>query len=495
MPIKTNITNNPALSQAGNAKVHFRVLDSWRGVAALLVAIFHLNVFSAIYSLDFIRNAYLFVDFFFVLSGFVITHSYGARVTTLKDLGSFALRRLGRLWPLHATVLLALIIVESARAASAARGTSFYNPPFTGTTSLHSVLTHIGFAQSFGIEGQLTWNPPSWSISAEFWTYLVFGGVLLIATTWLRRIRFATEFLVTALLIGSAAILILFARQGIDATYDLGFVRCVYGFLLGHLTYRLWRATSHIRFDTKLLEVGSLILVSGFVSCAGHTAISFCAPLVFAAVVFVFAFEAGPVSSVMLNKGNAWLGQISYSIYMWQAFIIFNFVDRPVSMLEKATGQAFTTTEGVDPALGGEAVKLIVFGGHVVPIVVTLLFVGLVVAVGSASYYLVEKPGQDWFARATTWLLNRAAQVRRRSLRPNLASALFHLLDGKTVTSARAIDASRTKAFRPSVRNSAGYLPAPMSGDRRRTGAGAAAKTSYHHDTTGAGALGRAQLR
>ncbi len=417
MPINTNITDNLALAQAGNAKVHFRVLDSWRGVAALLVAIFHLNVFSAVYSLDLIRNAYLFVDFFFVLSGFVITHSYGARFRTLEDLGSFALRRLGRLWPLHATVLLALIIVESARAVSAARGTVFYNPPFTGTTSPHSILTHIGFAQSFGIERQLTWNPPSWSISAEFWTYLVFGGVLLIATTWLRRVRLVTELLIAALLIGSVSILILFARQGIDATYDLGFVRCVYGFLVGHLTYRLWQATSHIRFDTRLLEVGSLILVAGYVSCAGHTTISFCAPLVFAAVVFVFAFEAGPISSVMLNKGNAWLGQISYSIYMWQAFIIFNFVDRPVSMLEKVTGQVFTTTEGTDPALGGEAVKLIVFGGYVVPIVVTLLFAGLVVAVASASYHFIEKPGQKWFARATAWLLNRPTQGRRRSLR------------------------------------------------------------------------------
>ena len=45
-------------------KIHFGVLDSWRGVAALLVALFHLNILSSIYSLDFVRNSYLFVDFF-----------------------------------------------------------------------------------------------------------------------------------------------------------------------------------------------------------------------------------------------------------------------------------------------------------------------------------------------------------------------------------------------------------------------------------------------
>jgi len=394
------------------AKIHFHVLDGWRGIAALLVAIFHLNVFSAIYSLDFVRNAYLFVDFFFVLSGFVITHSYADRLGTLEGLGTFAIRRLGRLWPLHAVVLLAFVLVESAKAVSAARGASFYYPPFTGANSPASLLTILAFGQSFGIERQLTWNPPSWSICAEFWTYLIFAAALLIATTWLRRIRFATEIFIVAILIGSASILILFARDGIDATYDLGLARCIFGFLVGHLTYRLWRAVSHVKFRTGFLEVAALIAITGYVSVAGHTGYSFLAPLVFAVVVFVFAFEAGPISSLMLNKGNAWLGRISYSIYMWQAFIIFNFVDRPVSMIEKMTGQVLTTTDGAGSALGSEAGKLIVLGGHVVPIVVTMLFVGLLIAVASVSYYLIEKPGQELFARLERWLRDRFAGDR-----------------------------------------------------------------------------------
>jgi hypothetical protein len=63
------------------------------------------------------------------------------------------------------------------------------------------------------------------------------------------------------------------------------------------------------------------------------------------------------------------------------------------------TGRTFTATTPADAALGKEAGKLIVFGGHVVPILATLLFVALVIAVASASYYLVEKPGQQLFAR------------------------------------------------------------------------------------------------
>lgn len=180
-----------APSPVETKKAHFRVLDSWRDIAALLVSFFHLNLYSAIDSLDFIRNAYFFVDFFFVLSGFVITYSYADRLKTLEDLGSFAIRRFGRLWPLHAVVLLAFVAAESAKCVMAARGASFYLPLFTGTNALSTIPMNLVFGQSFGFVEHLTWNPPSWSICAEFWTYLVFGTVLVLSSTWLARFRFA----------------------------------------------------------------------------------------------------------------------------------------------------------------------------------------------------------------------------------------------------------------------------------------------------------------
>jgi peptidoglycan/LPS O-acetylase OafA/YrhL len=399
--------NEMTSSLTTESRTHFRVLDSWRGVAALLVALFHLNVFSAIYSMEIIRNGFLFVDFFFVLSGFVITHSYADRFGTLGGVGKFAIRRFGRLWPLHAVVLLAFVVVEAARAVSAARGASFDKPPFTDASSPGSILTNLAFGQSFGIEKQLTWNPLSWSICAEFWTYLIFAAALFIVSTWLRRTRFASEIFIAAILIGSASILMLLSQHGIDVTFDLGLARCIYGFLVGHLTYRLWQAVSHAAFRAELLEVATLVAATLYVSMAGHTGYSFFAPLVFAVVVFVFAFEAGLVSSLLLNKTSAWLGRISYSIYMWQAFIIFNFVDRPVSMIEKMTGRVLTTTIAVGATFGNETRKLILLDGHLLPIVVTVLFVGFLVAVASVSYYLIEMPGQKLVARLARWPASR----------------------------------------------------------------------------------------
>ena len=99
------------------AASRFRALDGWRGICALLVAAHHVEVHGWLYWQPLIRNAWLFVDFFFVLSGFVIAHAYGERLGKTHEIGVFVARRLGRLWPLHVAVLLALIALELAHFA------------------------------------------------------------------------------------------------------------------------------------------------------------------------------------------------------------------------------------------------------------------------------------------------------------------------------------------------------------------------------------------
>src|SRR6267143_3981706 len=88
----------------------FVVLDSWRGIAACLVALFHLEAYShLVYShlrgVPFLDNSWLFVDFFFVLSGFVIAANYQQRLIDGFGAGRFLLLRLGRLYPLHFVML------------------------------------------------------------------------------------------------------------------------------------------------------------------------------------------------------------------------------------------------------------------------------------------------------------------------------------------------------------------------------------------------------
>src|SRR5438445_11061004 len=86
----------------------FVVLDSWRGIAACMVALGHLDLlspYSHVHGVPFLSNSWLFVDFFFVLSGFVIAANYQQRLLDGFGVGRFLLLRLGRLYPLHFAVL------------------------------------------------------------------------------------------------------------------------------------------------------------------------------------------------------------------------------------------------------------------------------------------------------------------------------------------------------------------------------------------------------
>ncbi|TIU76049.1 MAG: acyltransferase, partial [Mesorhizobium sp.] len=97
-----NLAPAPAATRVGTAAgERFLVLDSWRGICALLVALFHFPTTSMISQSAFVGGSYLFVDFFFVLSGFVIASAYGGRLNEPDDLARFALVRFGRIYPLH----------------------------------------------------------------------------------------------------------------------------------------------------------------------------------------------------------------------------------------------------------------------------------------------------------------------------------------------------------------------------------------------------------
>src|SRR6202012_2274261 len=93
--------NNSVLKKGpmtAEPKQRFVALDSWRGICAVLVAMFHLSILGHIYYSPLVRHAFLFVDFFFVLSGFVITYAYTGELSTASNLRVFAIRRLGRVW-------------------------------------------------------------------------------------------------------------------------------------------------------------------------------------------------------------------------------------------------------------------------------------------------------------------------------------------------------------------------------------------------------------
>ena len=93
----------------------FVVLDSFRGLCALSVALFHLHIVGGVSEWPLFRSAGLFVEFFFTLSGFVLCHGYVHKAFDGERLRSFLISRVCRIFPLHLVLLLAFTLLELVR--------------------------------------------------------------------------------------------------------------------------------------------------------------------------------------------------------------------------------------------------------------------------------------------------------------------------------------------------------------------------------------------
>jgi peptidoglycan/LPS O-acetylase OafA/YrhL len=353
----------------------FRVLDGWRGVSALFVALHHFSGQGFLYRLAPVRGAWLFVDFFFVLSGFVIAHAYGGRLADWADAKDFVLRRFARLWPLHAAVLLGFIVLEAGKLVIPG-GT----PAFTGTRSVDAIATNLLLIQSFGLHGALTWNDPSWSIGVEFYTYLVFAFACLVAKTPRPRVLLAIA--LTAL---GVVVLLTCSRWGMRETFGWGFFRCLYGFFLGVLTYRVWQWGWFSRASGTALEIAAAALALAFVSWApAHRAFEYLAPVVFAFVVWSFSWEKGALSRLMAARPVHALGRWSYSIYMVHVLVL---------------AVLFSALTQFDKVLHSHWLvgNTIMLRTTNISDVVAALYLAVVIALSALTYRFIELPGQRIF--------------------------------------------------------------------------------------------------
>jgi peptidoglycan/LPS O-acetylase OafA/YrhL len=393
--------------------MRFGALDGWRGVCAILIAILHLNVVGWISGLPVISYSYLFVDFFFVLSGFVISHAYIDRIKDRYSLLNFLIRRFGRIYPLHFFVLSILVIIELFRLAASIAGVHMEVQPFSHATSLGKLATNLVLAQSLGLHGAGSWNYPSWSISVEFYTYIIFGA-LLFATYSLRSWVRDNILIVTMTL--SATILIVNSRTGMFTTFELGLYRCIFGFIAGVMTYRAYRVASDPGLltqrrtgdETRLrrvlssksfaaaLESLAVLAVILFVVLAKYGWMSFAAPFIFSVAVFIFAYEAGPISTLLRSRPFALLGKLSYSIYMIHDVIAINVIHRGFAVIERLTNLDLHSIY-ISPI--GETTMVIDMNDHVAGDFLIFSYIVAVIFLSQLTYRWIEVPWRDYFNR------------------------------------------------------------------------------------------------
>lgn len=289
-------------------------LESLRGIAALMVAISHFRIDSFIYQNQFVGNSYLWVDFFFVLSGFVIALNYQFNIKNLRDLYVFQAKRFLRLYPLHFITLLIFLGLECAE---------YFKELIlddTGIASAFSRNSFEAFAHNFFLTHNIflrdvSWNYPSWSISAEFYTYFLFGLIILFS-------RGSIFFLILISIFLVSISFIILLNTSMDTS--MGVVRCLLSFFLGVIIFNINKLSS-FKIPAFFSYVIFIFTLFGIYFSGPSETISFniLMPIIFSALIFsLLRSEANNGLIKILNINSLiFLGAISYSIYMIHALL------------------------------------------------------------------------------------------------------------------------------------------------------------------------------
>jgi peptidoglycan/LPS O-acetylase OafA/YrhL len=369
----------------------FETLDSWRGICAVLVALYHFPPIFYLSDTPIIRSGWRFVDFFFVLSGFVITHGYGNRITDIPAALDFVRKRFLRLYPLHLfTFLLFLVWIvsfDTTRLLLSMKFDGFHLTNMYQNVTPQKITAHLLLLQGFQTWEQVGFNIPSWSISVEFWTYIVFGCCCLLALKHL---------LLSQIILAVTTLWLLYILSG-SSFYDNA-LRSVAGLSTGSIAYLLLIRIKTIPFPRAgitAMEAASIALMATFLWLAPvnepgptHQAgLAWLSPLVFVLVVVVFALEGGAFSDLLKGQIFRRGGAYSYSLYMDHALIIST-----VKIALDATSR-----------VSGFRIEAPSFMGTILAV----LFVVVLWRVSRWTYEWIELPGQQLFTRG-------AAPIRPR---------------------------------------------------------------------------------
>ena len=360
-------------------KERFSALDACRGFCAVAVVFYHMDVLTHFHGWSVVRNGFHAVDFFFVLSGFVIASAYGHKLQTGEQVRRFAIRRFGRLYPLHAAVLTAYVLVELWALAH-------QQDAFVDDFSIPGLLASIPLLQGFSALAS-SWNYPAWSISVELWLNLAFG----LYVCWLGRRSVWVS--AAILLITGGYVMIarqihhpFFLTDTAGAYTDVA--QAVFGFVAGTFIHSAYLRIKQTQWRPGLalecLAVGVVVLEFGF---GERFPAPYASPL-FCVVVLIFAFESGPISAMLRHRAFTRLGTISYSVYLTHSLYLLG-METVVQAIADHFGQpASVSVDGSD---------LLNLGGSWVMDAAGLVCVAAVIAGSALTYRFIEEPVRLFF--------------------------------------------------------------------------------------------------
>jgi peptidoglycan/LPS O-acetylase OafA/YrhL len=435
------------MAESGSSKparakpAEIRALAGARALPPLLLVLYHYHEAHGYQNLRwfdvFVAKGYLWVEFFFALSGFILVHVYasrkipspprsggeGHRVRGKADSASetsgsdpahsdrepsaigapapphpypsppkggegkhfdyiaFLKARLARLYPLHlATLLIMLAMVMFFRWLAAMGGyTSIYDlPGYHPYTSAWSFLGNLFLVQAWHLFPRLSWNGVSWFVSVEWFLCLIFPLYL-----WMARQRAWAGVLLIVFGFALLAYLIK-PRIGLDITYDWGIVRGIADFAIGvglAIVYRELKPRADA-LSAHWLSLAQLVAFAALFYAIydtgwSHTVRDYWLLPPLMAIILVLAFDRGLVARVFQSQPLRLLGEWSFAIYMGQTTFL--------QLLRVAEQRAYPNPRPE--------------WGHAIHLIEPAALLILCAAWGALLYYAIERPANTWLRR------------------------------------------------------------------------------------------------
>jgi peptidoglycan/LPS O-acetylase OafA/YrhL len=305
----------------------FTALNGLRIFAALSVVCFHYGTLAASFpalprfARNLIENGTIALPFFYVLSGFVLTHAYSSRGPASIQKRNFYFARIVRLFPAYAVafVLFLPIAVEK-----------YLRHPVANTDGVHTYVLG-GLLSLFALQAwtplSQAWNGPGWSLSVEAFFYFIFPLVLPIIVK-MRPARLAIVlgflwFSMISLTIAHEHNVIPPGVWGSYIMYQPLFWMPT--FLLGMATYRLttqWSLVpNRIATVISVTSLASLLVLAGLLSprVGGDFLVNGGAAPLIALIVLAYSHPRSLSTRVLGSPPLEFLGAASYVIYILQA--------------------------------------------------------------------------------------------------------------------------------------------------------------------------------
>ncbi len=315
-----------------STKPHYQILDGLRGVAAIIVVCFHLaEPLSTSHLNNVVNHGYLAVDFFFLLSGFVIGYAYDDRWDKLT-IGGFLRRRLERLQP--------LVILSMTLGAIGFYFTDSTIWPLIHTVPIWKLIvvmligyTLIPIPLSMDIRGWEEMHPldsVGWSLFFEYIANIFYA-------IGLRKL---SNKALACFVVLAGAVLLHFAitNPNGDVTggwtlnakhIRVGITRTIFPFFAGLLLSRVARPTYIKNAFVWCSVLVAAVLFMPRIGGAEHLWMNglyeaFCIIIVFPLIVYIGA--SGVVGSRTEDKICTFLGKLSYPLYMTHYVLVYFYV-------------------------------------------------------------------------------------------------------------------------------------------------------------------------